>query len=201
MSDNLIAITDVLCSAVSFLKNEDFESFTLSIKQLKQKTHDFSEFYAQFQYLFSLKDQYLAEAKKLEEIKNSYVQLLENLSDFISLQQAESENYQHIHHGLEHGNECELFDFLSTARNCSLTRFAPAGYLPEQPIEPFRPPVPTEDTIRGSVLYKQQSFIDLLNETETSQPIQTKTLEHKKPDISPIIEDDSKLFPMLDLNP
>lgn len=45
-------------------------------------------------------------------------------------------------------------DFVTLAQNISLTTWAPPSYQPGAPLEPFKPPVPTEDQMRRSVLYR-----------------------------------------------
>ena len=65
------------------------------------------------------------------------------------------------------------------AKNCSLTRFPPAGYVPQASIEPFKPPVPREDLMRRSVLYNQK----LMNIPSSMEVLQEETLEKMRIDL------------------
>ena len=59
---------------------------------------------------------------------------------------------------LTEGTNIPVVDFLSIAKHAALTTFAPTSYVVGQSLEPCKPPIPTEDMIRRSILYHQRQL-------------------------------------------
>ena len=205
MSSILESISTELCEAFVAAKNGQIPDFISKIQNVRKKIHNFSEFYLKFQRLNQLKDLYLVQANKLEATKNIYIQLLSQLDNFTSEIQALNQHYDGIRKGLENPSECDLFDFLTIAKNCSVTRCAPENYAPQIPIEPFLPPVPTEDMMRRSILYNQKPFIGVSNGKQSinTESINTTSTKDNQSLQSAAYQDNSTvdIFPELDLNP
>lgn len=173
MSQLLGRISEQMVNLFQLLHDSNFVEFQSQLSQLQETIDEFTEFYYKYERLQQLKQIYSAGINQTLQLQNNYIELLNKLDDFRSKQQATADEYKEILHNLQNPKECDLDGFLSVAKNCSLTRFAPAGYAPQASIEPFKPPVPTEDLMRQSVLYNQT----LMNIPSSMEVLQQETLE------------------------
>ena len=188
-----------LAKTFQLLKDENFEQFSTQLEKLYFSFEEFSEFYSKHKRLQQLKLIYSTLVTQMLSLQQAYMEMLDDLENYISKQQALNAKYKDVKNILDNPKKSELYDFLTTAKNCSLTRFAPAGFSLQTPIEPFKPPVPTEDMMRQSVLYNQKLEIvpskSLLPPTDDSQKNIIHTLQNQRTD-----GNDQEML-LLDLNP
>jgi hypothetical protein len=146
----LEAVSSLLLQSFQCLEQKDLFAFNQKILELQQSTKELEVLMEKHQKLDALRAEYSQTLYQTRFLEQTYQEALENSS----LLMQKTSLPQSL---LTAPMKMNLEDFVTLAQNVSLTAKAPANYQPAMPLEPFKPPVPTEDQMRRSVLYQAQT--------------------------------------------
>lgn len=144
----LQALSALLLQSIQCLGQKDLFAFNQKILQLHQSAIQLEALVEKHQRLEALNSEYSLLLQQTRSIEQTYQEALESAT--LLLQQSDP---SHTRVPIV-PREMKLEDFVTLAQNISLTTWAPPLYQPGAPLEPFKPPVPTEDQMRRSVLYQ-----------------------------------------------
>lgn len=108
-----------------------------------------------------------------ESIQLNYNELLSRIQGDLERIEMENENIKKRLELIKVWSNLDINSLIESAASLALTTHAPPGWDQKSPIWPYRPPYPTEDLIRSSLLFSsmtkvKQDTVDGANEASTS---------------------------------
>lgn len=164
--ESLLEVFTNLESFTNALKEENYESIQKATHSIESSILSLKEHLIQLDYKQHLMATYLATNSQYVKTQKQYISTIENVSAFVHKLKAKCKYFEtRIVPFLSGTNEekieekISLPDFISIASNITATANAPLNYKTGDRLAWYRPPVPTEDMIRRSLLYQQEDLL------------------------------------------
>lgn len=160
IGDDVIDVLKNLSSAIlkaqlsNVLPSED----TPVIDTLKDVMDKMKTFKSQMEHVRGANSSFVkARQDHLASIQLNYNELLNKLQSDMERLEMENEQIRSKLSFLDSLSNLDIHSLVDSAKRVALTCHAPSGWDQSSPLWPYRPPYPTEDLIRASLLFSKMS--------------------------------------------